>query len=69
MGDEYMECHWLFNNKSKEVAKLERKLDRIENYLYDNQDIISKKIYNDLLDILWSRKNESLESYYTSTDK
>ena len=55
--DEYMECHWLFAKpKLKTVVDMEIKLDKIENYLYNNKDNISKKVYNDLLDILWSRK-------------
>ena len=56
--DEYMECHWLFNKPTpKPVVEMENKLNKIENYLYNNKDNISKKIYDDLLNILFSRRS------------
>lgn len=58
MGEDYFDNHYMFNRpRPRAVVDMEIKLDKIENYLYDNKDNISKKIYDDLLNILFSRRS------------
>lgn len=56
-NEDYFECHYMFNRPTpRPVVEMENKLNKIEDYLYSNKDNISKKVYDDLLNILFSRK-------------
>lgn len=57
-NEEYLDCHYMFNRpRPRAVVDMEIKLNKIEKYLYSNKDNISKKVYDDLLNILFSRRS------------
>ena len=48
---------WAFNSvENKELKRINNQLTDIEDYLYANEDKIPKKVYDDILKILWRRK-------------
>ena len=58
MSEDYFESHYMFNRpRPRAVVDMEIKLNKIEDYLYSNKDNISKKVYDDLLNILFSRRS------------
>lgn len=57
INDEDYSNHWLFNSvESKSLKRMKKQLDDIENYIYNNTDIIPSKVINDISNILWRRK-------------
>ena len=56
--EEYLESHYMFNRPfPRPVVDMENKLNKIEDYLYSNKDNISKKVYDDLFNILFGRRS------------
>lgn len=56
MSEDY-ENYWMFNSVENKVLKrMNKQLTDIEDYLYANKDNIPKKVYDDILKILWRRK-------------
>ena len=57
INDEDYSNHWLYNNvENKALKRMKKQLDDIENYIYNNTDIIPSKVINDISNILWRRK-------------
>lgn len=57
MKEDYYDSHWAFTSvENKALKRMDNQLTDIENYLYEHEDNIPKKVYNDILKILWRRK-------------
>lgn len=57
INDEDYSNHWLFNSvENKTLKRMNKQLDDIENYIYNNEDIIPNKVRSDIINILWGRK-------------
>jgi hypothetical protein len=57
INDEDYSNHWLYNSvENKTLKRMNKQLDDIENYIYNNTDIIPSKVINDISNILWRRK-------------
>lgn len=57
INDEDYSNHWLYNSvENKALKRMKKRLDDIENYIYNNEDTIPKKVKDDIINILWRRK-------------